>query len=153
MPKGTPKQRVQNAHRVWPLVRRYSRRYGLDTQLVLALIWVESRYEIGAKSHAGARGLMQLMPTTARALRKKLKLRNRPLTDPEYNIQLGCYYLARLLRRFKGRQDLALASYNAGPTRISRLHRQGKKLPDYSKSYIRSVLKARRFFPQHSPSS
>lgn len=152
-PAGTPSSRSRTAQKVWPWVQRYARRYGLDPKVVLAIIWVESRYDPRAKSHAGARGLMQLMPRTARALTEKLSIPNKSLTNPAHNIRLGCYYYARLLRRFSGRQDLALASYNAGPGRVKGWRKAGKALPDYSRRYIRSVLKARSFFtlPPASP--
>lgn len=145
-PAGTPASRTRTAHKVWPWVQRYARRYALNPQIVLAIIWVESRFDPRAKSHAGARGLMQLMPRTARALTEKLSIPNKSLSDPAHNIQLGCYYYARLLRRFSGRQDLALAAYNAGPGRVNGWRKAGKGLPDYSRRYIRSILNARSYF-------
>lgn len=144
-PPGTPRERSQRARDLWPVAQRYARRYRLDPVLVMAIIWVESRFDPQAKSHAGATGLMQLMPRTAKALRDKLDLPATPLSDPAHNIQLGCYYYARLLRRFRGRRDLSLAAYNAGPARVKRW-RKGKGLPSASRNYVRSVLKARAFF-------
>lgn len=144
-PPGTPPARSRRARELWPLAQRYARRYRLDPVLVMAIIWVESRFDPHAKSHAGATGLMQLMPRTAKALQDKLDLPAAPLSNPEHNIQLGCYYYARLLRRFRGRRDLSLAAYNAGPARVQRW-RKGNGLPKASRAYVRSVLKARAFF-------
>ena len=80
-------------------------------------------------SPAGARGLMQLMPATAKKMAKKLRVKynGRRLTrDPEYNMRLGSYYLGRLLKRYDGNHILALAAYNAGPARVrSWIHRHG----------------------------
>jgi len=91
--------------------------------LVLAVIRQESGFDGKAISRAGARGLMQLMPATARAIARKNKLgysRKRLLTDQHYNLQLGSAYLARLLDRYDGSTLLALAAYNAGPSNVAR---------------------------------
>lgn len=92
-----------------------------DPALVLALIRQESEFNHKAISHAGARGLMQLMPATAKFVAKKEKLsyKKRQLTDdPTYNIQLGTAYLSDLIGSFDGSYVMALAGYNAGPHRV-----------------------------------
>ncbi|WP_052741974.1 lytic transglycosylase domain-containing protein [Kiloniella litopenaei] len=92
-----------------------------DPALVLALIRQESEFNHKAISHAGARGLMQLMPATAKSVAKKEKLsyKKRKLTDdPTYNIQLGTAYLSDLIGSFNGSYVMALAGYNAGPHRV-----------------------------------
>ncbi|WP_299379260.1 lytic transglycosylase domain-containing protein [uncultured Kiloniella sp.] len=92
-----------------------------DPALVLALIRQESEFNHKAISHAGARGLMQLMPATAKSVAKKEKLsyKKRQLTDdPTYNIQLGTAYLSDLIGSFDGSYVMALAGYNAGPHRV-----------------------------------
>lgn len=86
----------------------------LADELVAAIAWVESRYRSGARSPAGAIGVMQLMPGTARML----GVRNP--RDPHANIDGGARYLRRLLDRFGGDVSLALAAYNAGPGRVER---------------------------------
>lgn len=100
--------------------RRYARAIeqaaaaaGLDPQLVAAVAWVESGFNPGAVSRAGALGLMQLMPATARGLGVD------PL-DPAQNLAGGARYLAAQLERFGGRLEVALAAYNAGPAAAAR---------------------------------
>ncbi|WP_343564780.1 lytic transglycosylase domain-containing protein [Kiloniella sp. b19] len=91
--------------------------------LVYALIRQESEMNPEAVSHAGARGLMQLIPTTARNVARNENLpysKNRLTEDPDYNVRLGSAYLKTLINRFDGTQALALAGYNAGPHRVNR---------------------------------
>jgi hypothetical protein len=95
------------------LIRDKAERYGVSEALVRAVVAVESGFNARAKSHAGAQGLMQLMPPTAADLGVK------DAFDPEQNVDAGTRYLAGLLKTFK-REDLALAAYNAGPGRVRR---------------------------------
>ena len=98
----------------------------MDPPLVLSVIRQESEFKQQAISGSGARGLMQLMPSTARAVARQLKLRyskHRLTSDPIYNMRLGQAYLAGLLRQFGGSYVLALAAYNAGPARARRWSR------------------------------
>ncbi len=93
---------------------------GLDPYLVAAVVREESSYHPGAVSRAGARGLMQLMPGTAAPIARAtgLKFRNgRVLDEPGPNLRLGSRFLAALVREFRDPR-LALAAYNAGPTRV-----------------------------------
>src|SRR3546814_1905932 len=94
---------------------------GPEDALILAVRRQESGFAVDAVSHAGARGLMQLMPATARQMARKLKLRydTAQLTrDPTLNIRLGSAYLSQLVERFSGSYLLAIAAYNAGPSRV-----------------------------------
>ncbi|MEH6632920.1 MAG: lytic transglycosylase domain-containing protein [Halopseudomonas aestusnigri] len=94
-----------------------------EPALVLALIRQESEFNHKAISHAGARGLMQLMPATAKfvAKKEKVKYKKQNLTDdPSYNVKLGTAYLSDLIRSFKGSYIMALAGYNAGPNRVKK---------------------------------
>jgi soluble lytic murein transglycosylase-like protein len=105
------------------LLRAAASRQGLDAALVAALIRQESSFDDGAISRAGARGLMQLMPATARLVARKIKLPYRRadlIEDPSYNMTLGRAYLGQLLDEFEGSTALALAAYNAGPHRVAR---------------------------------
>jgi soluble lytic murein transglycosylase len=91
-----------------------------DPALVLAVIRQESAFRVGASSRAGALGLMQLMPATAREVAEKESViyRKRRLTrDPYYNVRLGRAYLSHMIDYFDGSYVLAIASYNAGPGR------------------------------------
>lgn len=94
-----------------------------EPALVLATIRQESAFEADAVSHAGARGLMQLMPATARMVASKLGRGDHSLpkliADPGYNMLLGRTYLAGLLDDYNGSHFLALAAYNAGPGRAA----------------------------------
>ncbi|HSK41013.1 MAG TPA: lytic transglycosylase domain-containing protein [Arenibaculum sp.] len=95
----------------------------VDDALVHALIRQESTFNRRAVSAAGARGLMQLMPGTAREVAGKLGLSHsnvRLTDDPDYNVRLGSSYMQGLLDRFNGSYVLAIASYNAGPARVRR---------------------------------
>ena len=92
-----------------------------------AIIRQESNFDSAAISSAGARGLMQLMPRTAKEVANKLKVRyarHRLTSSPKYNIRLGRAYLAGLLSRFNGSYVLAIAAYNAGPGAAKRWIRQ-----------------------------
>ena len=81
---------------------------GVDPRFLHAVIWQESKYDTHARSHAGAQGLMQLMPATAK------RFGCQHPDDPEENITAGTKYLSWLLKRFSGNVELALAGYNAG---------------------------------------
>lgn len=99
----------------------------IETPLVLAMIRQESAFYPGAKSHANARGLMQIMPATAKKVARSVNLsysRDRLIDDPSYNMVIGQNYMASLIRNYKGSYVLALSAYNAGPGRASRWMRQ-----------------------------
>ncbi|GEM_PF-2524933 len=92
---------------------------GVDDRLLGALTWTESGFRPGAVSHAGAAGLTQLMPGTARGLGLRVDSSVDQRFDPELNLNGGAKYLRQQLVRF-GSMELALAAYNAGPTRVAR---------------------------------
>ena len=90
-------------------------------ELILAVIRQESEFDQRADSHAGAKGMMQLMTYTAKLVAKQAKLpysKSKLKTDPDYNIKLGSFYLAGLLEDYEGSYPFALAGYNAGPKRV-----------------------------------
>ena len=92
-----------------------------ETAFILSIIRQESEFDLRANSHAGARGLMQLMPYTAKLVAKQAKLPysiSRLTTDPEYNINLGSHYIAGLILEYDGAYPFAIAAYNAGPKRV-----------------------------------
>ncbi|MDC3175192.1 lytic transglycosylase domain-containing protein [Candidatus Pelagibacter sp.] len=92
-----------------------------DSALILSIIRQESEFDLAANSHAGAKGLMQLMPYTAKLVSKQAKLpysKSRLTTDPEYNINLGSHYIAGLILQYDGAYPFAVAAYNAGPNRV-----------------------------------
>ncbi|MEL6528478.1 MAG: lytic transglycosylase domain-containing protein [Pseudomonadota bacterium] len=94
-------------------IAELSQRFDLSPSLLEALVWQESRWRENAVSHAGARGLAQLMPGTARYL-------GVDPDDPMQNLEGGARYLREQLDRFDGNLEKALAAYNAGPGRVIR---------------------------------
>lgn len=88
----------------------------IDPLLVLALIRQESAFDSMAISGADARGLMQILPSTARTLQRGIKAEK--LYEPDVNIKLGVMYLEKLFQKYKGRTEYVLAAYNAGPMRV-----------------------------------
>jgi len=122
----TAKQSLREGHHLieagYPVLDR-KLRPGMEAPFVHAIIRQESAFNLRAISHAGARGLMQLMPATAFRVAKKNKVRyvRRKLTEDEaYNLRIGQAYLADLLVEFKNSYILSLAAYNAGPARVRR---------------------------------
>ena len=92
-----------------------------ESAFILSIIRQESEFDLSANSHAGAKGLMQLMPYTAKLVAKQANLpysRSRLTTDPEYNINLGSHYIAGLILEYEGAYPFAIAAYNAGPKRV-----------------------------------
>lgn len=110
----------------YPLIKlppRSGRADSPEPALLLALIRQESGFDRRAVSGSGARGMMQLLPTTARHVARKLGLKyskSRLTHDPQYNITLGSAYFGDLLERFDGEPALALAGYNGGPSNVER---------------------------------
>jgi soluble lytic murein transglycosylase len=100
----------------------------VEPELALAVMRQESAFDANALSGAGARGLMQLMGSTAQDVAKALKLpydRDRLIQDPDYNMRLGTSYLGALVNQFDGSYVLAVAAYNAGPARVRSWSRNG----------------------------
>lgn len=98
-----------------------------EKALILAIARQESNFDETARSHAGARGLMQLMPATARAVSRQMRIsysRDALTDDPAYNISLGSRYLEDLIDQFDGSYIMAIAGYNAGPHRVRRWVRE-----------------------------
>ena len=111
----------------------YAQRYGLPRSLLHAVVTAESAYDPNAISRAGAVGLMQLMPETA----KRYGVQNR--RNPSENINGGTRYLRDLLLKFNNNLVLALAAYNAGEGTVERY---GNKVPPYkeTKNYVNKVI-------------
>lgn len=138
----THTQLVQRREALYPLIEQTARRLEVDVALVMALVEVESGFNTAAVSPKGARGLMQLMPTTARlyGLRDVQELHR-----PARNLEIGIRHLKDLLAVHSNQPALALASYNAGQGAVSR---HGQRIPRYIETmlYVPAVLaKAARF--------
>jgi soluble lytic murein transglycosylase-like protein len=115
-----------------PIIERYAVRHGVDPVLVRAVIQVESNFDPRCVSHKGARGLMQLMPETAR----RYGVRN--IFDPEENIRAGIRHLADLLEMFPNDLGRALAAYNAGQNAVLRY--MGIPPYDETMTYVKRAL-------------
>lgn len=114
------------------LIERTARRYGVDPALVNAVAKTESNYDVNATSSAGAAGVMQLMPETARSL----GVQN--LYDPAENVEGGVKYLKEMLKTFDGDVTKAVAAYNAGPQAV----KSYRGVPPYAETqaYVSKVL-------------
>ncbi len=132
---------------VQPWVDAAAYDYELEPELLNAVIWVESRFVERATSPAGAQGLMQLMPPTAKSLAQSLGRTRASSYDPEFNVTAGALYLRKMLDRY-GDLSLALAAYNAGPGNVDNWTKRGG-LPPRSQEYVQLVLDAKRRFEEH----
>lgn len=102
-------------------VEKYSKRFGVEEELVLSIMRAESHYNKDVSSPVGARGLMQIMPYTGEKVALLLGesvYRDEMLFDPDTNIRWGTSYLSRLQKKFQGQLPLVAAGYNAGPHRV-----------------------------------
>jgi hypothetical protein len=119
-------------------IDRAAARYRLSPALIRAVVKTESDYRVRAVSPAGAQGLMQLMPATAREL---------GVTDPfdiDQNIQGGAQYLRRMLDQFNGNVHLALTAYNAGPGTVAKY--DGKVPYPETRNYVQRVMRCAEKF-------
>jgi soluble lytic murein transglycosylase len=102
------------------IIRQQARDKGLDPSLIAGVIYTESRFR-DQTSHAGAKGLMQILPSTAHDIARKsggIAFTEGDLATPQVNIAYGSWYLRYLLRRYDGNEILALAAYNGGETNV-----------------------------------
>jgi soluble lytic murein transglycosylase-like protein len=113
------------------IIFRAGKEYGVDPRLLHAVIWQESKYKVKARSGAGAQGLMQMIPATAR------RFGCADVNDPASNVQAGTRYLRFLLKRFNGNVSLALAGYNAGEGSVDKYD----GVPPYNETqnYVRII--------------
>ena len=143
MVKNVNLRNFPNLDRFDGLIMQAAMQYGVPATLIKAVVLAESGMNPQAVSHAGAQGLMQLMPPTA------AELGVIDAFDPAENIDGGSRYLAKMLNLFSGDRRLALAGYNAGPNRV----RRNMAVPDIeeTQTYVKRVLALERHFSIHRP--
>ena len=138
------------------IIRQQAADKDLDASLIAAVIYEESRFR-DQTSGAGARGLMQITPPTADLIAEDsggTAFTQEDLATPQINIAYGSYYLRYLLDRYEGREDLAVAAYNAGPTRVDSWVAEAGGADDFDSSdhipfpetgaYVENVLERRK---------
>jgi peptidoglycan DL-endopeptidase CwlO len=133
--RAMPLPRLQPAQLAGPfdaLIEKYARLHGVEAAVVRAIMATESAFNSAAISSAGAVGLMQLMPMTARELGVN------PFV-PEQNVEGGVRYFAQLMKRFGG-LEMALVAYNGGPGYALRFARGQAALYGETRDYVRKVL-------------
>ncbi len=120
--------------------KKAGEKYDIDPMLVLSIIVVESSFNKDAKSPMGARGLMQLMPGTAKSLCMEMgiKYNDRVFTDIETNVHVGTYYLSKLSSKYKNNMKLYLSAYNRGPARVDQMLKENNSIPP---SYYSKIVK------------
>ena len=144
-------------------IRKYAGRQQLDPHLVQGLIHQESYYNPSARSRVGATGLMQLMPPTAEQHARSMGIsfsRSR-LTDPDVNIRLGTFHLRMLMNLFGGKEQYAVAAYNAGQGRVAQWQRAAGRKPldefvesipfDETRGYVKRVAMLKAVYARITP--
>ena len=129
------------------IITEQAQQHNLDPLLVIALIQVESTFNTHAQSHKGAKGLMQLLPDTARYINKKTDkgiLANSNLFDAKTNIALGTAYMEYLLNKTNGNLEYALAAYNMGPANMFRAKRENRLPKAYSNKVLKEYTKLQK---------
>ena len=143
------------------IIRQQAKQKGLDPSLIAGVIYVESRFR-DQTSHAGAKGLMQILPSTADYIARKsggTAFEQGDLASPQINIAYGSWYLRYLLQHYHGNELLALAAYNAGEGKVDEWYRDASArgedfevathipFPE-TRSYVGSVLEVRGRYRQ-----
>jgi len=142
-------QRARYPLRYDAIVRSHAQNYDLQPTLLAAVIYTESKFDADARSTAGAVGLMQLLPDTARGIATRTggnRFVLSDLVDPELNVRYGSWYLRNLLDRYDD-LETALAAYHAGQGNVDRWRRAGVgiQFPE-TRTYVARVLDAEQVY-------
>ena len=137
------------------IVSAHARNYELEPELLAAVIYAESRFDSEAVSSAGAVGLMQLLPDTAKGIALRTggdRFVVSDLLDPEINVRYGSWYLDHLRARYAGDLRLALAAYHAGQGNVDRWLEEGGGIafPE-TREYVDEVLRVRQVYAKAYP--
>jgi soluble lytic murein transglycosylase len=137
------------------IVSAHARNYDLDPALIAAVIYAESRFDPDVESVAGAVGLMQLLPDTAKGIALRTggaKFVLSDLRDPEINVRYGSWYLDHLRDRYDGDARLALAAYHAGQGNVDQWLANGSGIafPE-TRAYVDEVERVRRVYAKAYP--
>ena len=138
------------------IVRAHAHNYDLNPALLAAVIDEESKFRADAKSSAGAIGLMQLQPATAKGIAIRTggsKFVLSDLYNPELNVRYGAWYLHHLLLKYGGDERLALAAYNAGQENVDTWRARGEdvQFPE-TRAYVAHVEKLKGIYRRTYPS-
>lgn len=147
------RQAHERAQSYLEAVYEVSREVGIAPELLDALVWTESKYKPGAKSGVGARGLVQMMPATAKDLEQRLKLPAVDFGNDRSVLRAGAQYLKYLMNKYEDRPNglqLALAAYNAGEGNV---RKHNYKIPPFKETqdYVKRIMERMQHTPIHIP--
>jgi soluble lytic murein transglycosylase len=142
-------ERMRYPLRYEEIVVGHAENYGLEPQLVAAVIYQESKFDADAESSSGAVGLMQLLPSTGQGIADRTggnAWKPDDLLNPELNVRYGSWYLRHLLDKY-GSEALALAAYNAGQTNVDRWQAEGGEIqfPE-TRHYVQRVQELKQTY-------
>ena len=144
-------QRIRYPLRYESIVKAHARNYDLPPTLLAAVIYTESKFDASARSDAGAVGLMQLLPETARGIALRTgghRFVVSDLLDPEINVRYGSWYLRNLIDRYDD-VPTALAAYHAGQGNVDDWRKRGVGIQfAETRTYVRRVLDAQRVYAE-----
>jgi soluble lytic murein transglycosylase-like protein len=137
---------LARARSVQRIVAKAAQEHGVDANLINGIIWVETKFNARARNRSGARGLMQLMPVTSRAMAKRLRRAHKP-TDPDFSIHAGTKLLSQLTEKYDGDEELALFGYARGIGSVAKWRTTpGQPLPQGVQAFITKVRRAQATF-------
>jgi hypothetical protein len=134
-----PKKLKKRAYKYIPYFFYYSQKYSIDPYWAISIAWTESHFNTRARSWVGARGIMQIMPQTEKWLKHQLSNKNQYGNRTVQNIELGIFYLSKLLKQFRGNFREATVAYNMGPGWVKRWKARRRYVGSKRNVYFRKV--------------